>query len=123
MQVASAARRSADTSLLERARVAFFRAFFPMLLGAIAVSEWLVVARAATRLVAPVPIPLHVLGPFAFYAGNRWLMRRLRAGATSRAVSLYTAFAFTCVFCGVFLAFAELAWLVARIAVAPATLA
>jgi predicted MPP superfamily phosphohydrolase len=105
---------------VERLRIAFFRTFFPLLFAAIAVSEWVVIARVATRLgIAPQPL-LHVLGPVAFYALNSWLTRRLRAGGRGAAVSLYVAFAFTSVFCGAFVAVAELAWALARLGAIPA---
>ena len=94
---------SPATHVFERLRVAFFRTFFPLLFAAIAVSEWVVVARVATRLGAAPPPLLHVLGPIAFYALNSWLVRRLRRGS-SGAVSLYVAFAFTSLFCGAFVA-------------------
>ena len=105
--------------VFERLRVAFFRTFFPLLFAAIAVSEWVVVARVATRLAAAPPPLLHVLGPIAFYALNSWLVRRLRRGG-SGAVSLYVAFAFTSLFCGAFVAVAELVWALVRLGAMPA---
>src|SRR5437868_3302532 len=101
--------------IVERLQLAFFRTFFPLLFAAIAVSEWTVVARIAGRLgAAPQPL-LHVIGPLAFYALNTWLIRRLRTGRSSAAVSLYVAFAFTSIFCGAFVGVAELAWALARL--------
>src|SRR5205085_1179874 len=50
-----------------------------------------------------------------FYALNTWLIRRLRSGRSSAAVSLYVAFAFTSIFCGAFVGIAELAWALARL--------
>jgi hypothetical protein len=103
---------------VERLRLAFFRAFFPLLLGTIAVGEWVVVARAAARLGAALHPVAHLLGPASFFVLNRWLIRRRRAGG--RLVSAYTAFAFTCVFAAAFVGVAELVWTVARIGAAPA---
>jgi predicted MPP superfamily phosphohydrolase len=119
MSVASAL-SSPASRVLERLRVGFFRIFFPLLLAAIAASEWVVLARVATRLgVAPHPV-LHLLGPVSFYAVNRWLARRLRAGGRGTLVSTYVAFAFTAVFCGAFVGIAELVWAVARLGTLPA---
>src|SRR5689334_10010342 len=122
MSVATAAPSPASPAsrALERMRVAFFRTFFPLLFVAIAAGEWTVVARAAARLGAPPPLVLHLLGPPLFYAFNVWLMRRLRVGASTAAVSVYVAFAFTSIFCAAWVAIAETAWALARLAVIPA---
>ena len=104
--------------LVERLRLAFFRSFFSLLLAAIATSEWVVCARALARFGLAIPLLGHLAGALAFFAGNRWLLRRLRTHAGGRFVSVYTAFAFTCVFGGAFVGVTELAWALARGAVA-----
>lgn len=102
---------SAVADLAERLRLAFFRAFFPLLLGAIAIAEWAVMARLLGRVGIGPPFLLHLVGPALIYALNRWLATRLRVGGRRpRWLRLYTGFAFTSVFCGLFLLFAALAW-------------
>ena len=102
------------SSVAERLRLAFFRSFFSTLIGAIALSEWVVTARALARVGVAVPWIGHVAGALAVFAFNRWLLRRMRTHASGTFVAVYTAFAFTCVFAGVFLGAAELLWGVAR---------
>src|SRR5689334_24014995 len=92
----------------ERARLAFFRSFISLLVAAIAVSEWAVLARLLARVVGPPPRLAHVLGPVAFWLLNRAIVRRRPSGAWRPFVRAYVRVAFTSVFCGVFLALATL---------------
>jgi predicted MPP superfamily phosphohydrolase len=104
----------------ERLRTAFFRAFFPLLLAAIALAEWAVVARLLARLGVPVPWPVHVLAPPAVWLANRGIASRLRTTAARPAwIRVYTAFAFTSVFCGVVLLFATVLWAAIRVGTLP----
>jgi len=105
----------------ERFRLGFFRAFFSLLLGAIAVAEWAVVAWIATRLGARIPPAAHVAVPLAIYVGNRAIAPYLRAThpVLRPIMRGYAAFAFTAVFCGVFLGLAALAWSLARLGATP----
>jgi len=107
-----------SSNVPERLRLAFFRSFFSMLIGAIALSELAVSARALARLGVAIPFVGHVAGTFAVFAFNRWLLRRMRTHASGPLVAVYTAFAFTCVFGGAFLGAAELIWTLARSAAA-----
>ena len=105
----------------ERLRLAFFRAFFALLLGGIALSEWAVVAWIATRLGADIPLGAHVVAPVAIYLLNRAIAPHLRSthGVGGPLMRGYARFAFTAVFCGVFLLLAALAWGLARLGAAP----
>lgn len=105
----------------ERLRLAFFRAFFALLLGGIALSEWAVVAWIATRLGAEIPLGAHVLAPVAIYVLNRPIAPHLRSTHAVLGPLLrgYARCAFTAVFCGVFLLLAALAWGLLRLSAAP----
>lgn len=105
----------------ERFRLAFFRAFFSLLLGGIALAEWAVVARIAARLGARIPVAAHVVAPVAIYVLNRGIAPYLRSthAVLGPLMRGYAAFAFTAVFCGVFLGLAALAWGLARLGAAP----
>jgi len=104
----------------ERARVAFFRAFLPLLLAAIAVAEWAVVARLLARAGLPAPWPAHLVAPPAVWVANRLIAKRLRTTTTRPAwLRAYTAFAFTSVFCGVVLLAATLVWAAIRVGTLP----
>lgn len=105
---------------LERLRVVFFRAFFTLLLASIAIAEWAVVARLLDRLGLPPPWPLHLVVPPVVWVVNRRIAMRLRATTARPAwLRVYTAFAFTSVFCGVVLLLAGVAWTVLRLGTLP----
>jgi len=108
-------------SLVARLRLGFFRAFFSLLLVAIAAAEWAVVAWIAVRLGARIPAAAHVAAPLAIYLGNRLLAPHLRSThpALRPVMRGYAGFAFTAVFCGVFLALAGIAWTLARLGATP----
>lgn len=105
--------------LAERLRRGFFRVFFRLLLGAIAVGEWLVIARVLGRCGATFAAPQHALGILGFYAANLALTRRLRTHPRSRFLAAYAAFAFTSVFGALVMAAAELAWAAFRVTAPP----
>jgi len=111
-----------SAGLIERLRLAFFRSFFSLLIGAIALSEWVVSARALARLGVTIPVLGHVAATLVVFAFNRWLIRRMRRHGSGPLVAVYTAFAFTCVFGGALVGAAELVWLVGRGATAVAHL-
>src|SRR5690242_20391157 len=86
------------SGVAERAKRAFFRSFFRLLVGFISVAEW---ASVAWMLAAA-----GVLVPIAVYALNRRIVvRRGRRGGRIRDALLraYVAFAFTSIFCALFL--------------------
>ena len=111
-----------SAGLIERLRLGFFRSFFSLLIPAIALSEWVVSARALARLGVTIPALAHVAATLAVFAFNRWLIRRMRTHGSGPLVAVYTAFAFTCVFGGVLVGAAELVWLTGRGATAVAHL-
>jgi uncharacterized protein len=93
----------------ERLRLAFFRAFIPLLLLAIAVSQWSLVAWLLPQLGVHVPWPAHVAVPASLWAVNRRIaLRRRGRRPASVALRVYVAVAFTSVFCGIFLGLAAL---------------
>jgi predicted MPP superfamily phosphohydrolase len=106
----------ASSSLTERARLAFFRSFFRLLIVFIAIGEWACVAWVLHALGIAVPTWLHLVAPLGIFLLNRAIVLRRRAGQTPArplAQALlrgYVAFAFTCIFGGVFLAVAGIAW-------------
>jgi uncharacterized protein len=98
----------------ERARVAFFRSFFRLLLLFIAAAEWGCIAWVLHALGVAVPAALHLIAPAVFYFLNRRII--VRRGATSGRVAnavirTYAAIAFTSVFCAVLLILAGVVWL------------
>ncbi len=105
---------------LERFRLTFFRWFLPLLLAAIAASEWVILVRVARRFGVAVPGGMHALAPVGLFVVNRALAARLRVAPGGRIASAYAAFAFTCVFGGVLVGVAELAWALARLGAVPA---
>ncbi len=108
-------------SLGERVRLRFFRAFFSLLLGAIAAAEWAVAAWIAMRLGARIPFAVHVAAPLAIYFGNTAIGPYLRSThpVLRPIMRGYAAVAFTAVFCGVFLGLAALAWGAVRLGAVP----
>jgi predicted MPP superfamily phosphohydrolase len=100
--------------VLERLRLAFFRSFFRLLLLAIAAAEWASLAWLLRAAGVHPPIVVHVLAPLAILAFNRRIVAgrgRRRASPLGAALLRgYAAFAFTSIFCGLFLAAAGLLW-------------
>jgi predicted MPP superfamily phosphohydrolase len=104
---------------LEQFRLAFFRSFFRLVVLAIGVAEWATAAWVLAAAGVRVPWAAHALGPLAIL----WLNRRVllhaarwsRRPALGRAIRLYVGIAFTCVFCGLFLAAAAVPWAVGRL--------
>jgi predicted MPP superfamily phosphohydrolase len=103
-------------ALLERARLAFFRSFFRLLIVFIAVAEWACIAWTLRAFGIGVPRVLHLVAPLAIFALNRGIVLSRRAGraparpAVQALLRAYVAFAFTSVFAGLFLAAAGLVW-------------
>ncbi len=103
------AAESGTNGVVERLRLRFFRSFFALVLLAIAIAEWAILARIAARLGIDLPGWLHVAAPAAIWAGNRAIL--LTRGRTMRGLRLrraYAGVAFTSVFAGVFLLLATL---------------
>lgn len=106
---------------MERLRGAFFRSFFRLLLGALAVAEWACVAWLLHALGVRLPVLLHLGAPLAIFALNRWIVTHrvpLRP-PLARLVRAYAPVAFTALFCALFLALAGIAWAVGTLAGAP----
>lgn len=114
----------ARTDLRERAKRAFFRSFFRLLLGFVALAEWACTAWVLHAAGVRIPLGLHLAAPLAIFALNRWLIvrrpARRRRPLFDAAVRVYVAVAFTCIFAALFLAFAGGLWVAAA---AAATLA
>src|SRR5947207_7962237 len=93
---------------------AFFRSFFRLLLAFIALAEWACVAWVLLAVGVRLPPAVHVLAPLAFFYLNRRLVVRRRSSRRGRrplADALlrgYVAFAFTSIFCALFLGLAGL---------------
>ncbi|MCC6850650.1 MAG: metallophosphoesterase [Deltaproteobacteria bacterium] len=120
---ASATLPPADaTDLGERLQLRFFRLFFRLLLAAITLGEWTVIARVLGRSGVTIAPAHHPLGIGGLYALNLILTRRLLRHPRDPILAVYAAFAFTSVFAAVVIAGAELAWLALR-ATAPLGLA
>jgi predicted MPP superfamily phosphohydrolase len=107
--------------LRERARLAFFRSFFSLLLLFLGFAEWACVAWVLHLLGVAVPAVANLAAPLAILSFNRWvLVRRARPRPlATRLIRGYAAFAFTCVFCALFLAASVILWGVLRLATAP----
>ena len=112
MGLASSATLRAPTPLLERARRAFFRSFFRILLGFVAVAEWAAVAWVLHAFGVGVPAVLHLVVPLAVVVVNTRLVlpRTYRHPLAVRLVRVYVACAFTAIFCTLFLALAGVVW-------------
>jgi predicted MPP superfamily phosphohydrolase len=101
--------------LAERARVAFFRLFFRLLLVFIALAEWVCLAWVVHWLGIDPPAALSVLAPaFFYFLNHRIIVRRgaQRGRVVDTAIRVYASLAFTSIFCAVFLIPAGLVWLV-----------
>jgi predicted MPP superfamily phosphohydrolase len=109
-----------------RLKTAFFRSFFRILVGFIALAEWVCVAWVLHACGVRVPWPVHVVAPLAIHQINRRVVARRRAAVPAGAfVRGYVAFAFGSTFCALFLAAAGLAALAGTLVVplAPAAVA
>ena len=102
--------------LVEKAKRLFFRSFFRLLLVFVALAEWACVAWPLRIAGIRPPLVLHVLAPLGIFNLNRWVVGR-RALARRRprpqldaCVRGYVAFAFTCIFCSLFLVLAAAIW-------------
>jgi uncharacterized protein len=93
----------------ERLKRAFFGSFFRLLLGFIALAEWASVAWILRGTGLRPPLALHVLAPLAIFELNRRIVLRRRGGERRPRALLdalvrgYVAFAFTSIFCALFL--------------------
>ena len=110
--VEAAGRLPEPLGLAERAKRAFFRSFFRLLLGFIALAEW--ASAAWVLFVAGVHVPraAHLLAPLAIYALNRWIITRPRHArpVTGTLVRVYVPVAFSSIFLALFLALAGALW-------------
>lgn len=96
----------------------FFANFFPLLLFAVSISQWVILVRLSHRI-GSLPIAAHLVGPLLIYAINRRLARRTQRQRRDNAPvggmpRLYYAVAFTCLFCVLFLVFTDTLWLTAK---------
>jgi len=93
----------------------FFAHFFSLLIAAISLSQWVVIAWCAAQVTAALPPWLHLAAPAAIYALNRSLVLSARHGRRRRRTAgilprLYYASAFTSVFCVAFLLGSGAVW-------------
>lgn len=111
MGLAAAAARPRG-GLVERAKLAFFRSFFRLLLGFVALAEWATVAWVLRACGVAVPAVLHLLVPVGIYVlnGRLILSPAARGPLAARLVRGYVACAFTAIFCALLLAGAGLLW-------------
>ena len=114
--MASSARRGVARApgLLETAKRTFFGSFFRLVIAFVALAEWVAVAWVLHAVSVHPPRVLHLLAPLAIFQLNRWVILRRRSGRSSVDVLVrgYVAFAFTSIFCTIFLALAGLVALV-----------
>lgn len=98
----------------------FFANFFRLLLLAVSISEWVILARVFPHLVGSLPLAGHSAGALAIYLINRQLAMRTRRQRRDRSPvgampRLYYAVAFTCLFCVLFLVLTDAFWLCAKV--------
>jgi predicted MPP superfamily phosphohydrolase len=117
----SSGSRTRGAGIGEGLRLAFFRAFFSLLLGWVALSEWAVIAWIATRCGVQIPLAGHLAGAVAVLLLNRRIAPYLRSRhpVLRPLLRVYGACAFTAIFCGVFLGLAGLLWGVVWLGAAP----
>src|SRR3989442_565128 len=119
--VEAAGRLPEPLGLAERAKRAFFRSFFRLLLGFIALAEW--ASAAWVLFVAGVHVPraAHLLAPLAIYALNRWIITRPRHArlVTGTLSRVYVPVAFSSIFLALFLALAGGLWGVGTLLAGP----
>lgn len=111
-----------DTSIFRRLQATlaqvFFSNFFRLLLCAVSVSEWIVLAHVF-RGVRALPLLVHLTAPVGIFVLNRYLAQRAHqqrcnhnpVGSMPR---LYYALSFTCVFCVLVLLGTDLMWVGAK---------
>jgi predicted MPP superfamily phosphohydrolase len=109
---------------MERVKRAFFRSFFRLLLGVVALAEWACVAWTLHAVGRDVPAWLHAPAIAAVFLVNRWVVLHRRGSRpmprlVARAVPVYASMAFTTVFCALVLAVAGVVWAVGRLAGLP----
>src|SRR5207249_1899736 len=112
---------------IEAAKRAFFRSFFRLLVAFVALAEWVCIAWVLLSVGLRPPRALHVLAPLAIFQLNRRIVMRRRSDrrrVLDALVRVYVAFAFTSIFCTLFLGLAGLGALAGCIVVPlfPATL-
>ena len=105
--------------LAERAKRAFFRSFFRLLLGFIAVAEWATAAWVLFVAGVHPPRAAHLLAPLAIYALNRWIITRPRRPVVGTLVRVYVPMAFSSIFLALFLALAGALWGVGALVAGP----
>lgn len=91
----------------------FFRYFFRLLLGAVALAEWICLAHLARVIAHPVPLWSHVAGPALLYLLNRLLVRlppQAFHDWRHGTLQAYSAFAFTTLFGAAFLILSAAVW-------------
>src|SRR5438094_4738269 len=107
--------------LAERAKRAFFRSFFRLLLGFIPLAGW--ASAAWVLFVAGVHVPraAHLLAPLAIYALNRWIITRPRhvRSLVGTLIRVYVPVAFSSIFLALFLALAGALWSVGALVAGP----
>ena len=116
-----AGRLAPRLTLAERAKRAFFRSFFRLLLGFVALTEWACAAWLLFVVGVHVPRTAHLLAPLAIYALNRWLITRPRRvrSVTGTLLRVYVPVAFGSIFLALFLALAGALWGVAALVGGP----
>ena len=100
---------------------ACFSNFFRLLLCAVSVAEWIVLAHVF-RSVRSLPPLAHLVAPLGIFLFNRYLAQRAHqqrcnhnpVGSMPR---FYYALAFTCLFCVLFLLCTDLLWVAAKVVV------
>src|SRR4029079_11663035 len=102
--------------LLSRARAwiarRFFRSFFTILILGVSAAQWAVIAWVLVVAAGGrVPRPLDFLAIGAVYMVNRRLTATRRVGRGVPAFRVYTATAFTSLFCAAFLAITWVAFI------------
>jgi predicted MPP superfamily phosphohydrolase len=99
---------------------AFFSNFFRLLLLAVSISQWVMLARLVPRPVGSLPLAGHVAGAMAIYLINRQLAIRTQRHRRDRnpvgtMPRLYYAIAFTCLVCVLFLLLSDALWMTAKV--------
>ncbi|MFI5399327.1 MAG: metallophosphoesterase [Candidatus Binatia bacterium] len=97
----------------------FFANFFRLLLLAVSISQWVVLARLS-RTIGSLPLAAQITGPLLIFGINRRLAKRTRQqrrdhGPVGGMPRLYYAVAFTCLFCVLFLLLTDAMWMSAKI--------
>ena len=108
-------------ALGERAKRVFFRSFFRLLLGFVALAEWACAAWVLFIAGVHLPRAAHGLAPLAIYALNRWIVTRPRRPrpVLDATLRIYVPVAFSSIFLALFLALAGLLWSVGGLVAGP----